>query len=990
MTVALLQVSHPVDAQSKQAPQWKDSVAVAGVQDFVDEEINGDCLIRLTGYYKRDSTVLDSVLFDSRKNELHVFLNERLAYAPVRENTITELVNRLRLYLPAEVRESEIFFYAGDNQLKEYIPNYFRSNSKAEDDKRKIKKYKRTTPPLARNESKPYDPQRALYNINIALWHSHGWYYEQSLHRWEWQRARLFQTVEDLYPMAYTLTFLVPMLENAGATVLLPRERDWQVNEVVVDNDESHTGSIYLETPAVEQISSANTGFGLGTPPYIDENPFQSGTYAEFMSDKKGNQKIEWIPDIPEDGYYWVYISYHSSDDNVDDAHYNVYHAGGQTKFIVNQQIGGSTWIHLGRFKFTKGVNPQQGKVVLSDESKKSKHRITADAVRFGGGMGNISRNGLVSKRPRYQEAARYYLQYAGFPDTLTWNFDADSVLDYVDDYQSRGEWVNYLSGAPVGPNNNGNIRGSGIPVDLSLAFHTDAGITDNDTVIGTLGIYSTKREDKVFSSGLSKMASRDLCDIIQTQIVNDIRNKYDPAWTRRGMWDRPYSEAYRPEVPAMLLELYSHQNFLDIRFGAEPGFRFDVSRAIYKGMLKFLNSLYGIDYIVQPLPVTHLRTSFDSGGGAVLSWSPRTDPLEPTAEPEEYIVYTRMNDSGFDNGKLVRGTFLKIDSIYPDSIYSFKVTALNRGGESFPSEVLSLCRTEKAENTVLIVNAFDRTGGPAYFNDTKQAGFLDMIDQGVPYMYDMHTTGSQYDFDKSSPWIDDDSPGHGASYADLETIVIPGNTFDFTCVHGKAIRNAGYSFVSVSDEILEENAINLSQYAVIDFLAGEEKTCFMPKNDTVPHFQLLTGSMLRVLSGYLNQGGSLFISGAHIASDMHFNEQDSLAGSVLKYKWRTGNASRLGDFYFMDTAFSHPDVQFSFNAGVNPHIYTVEGADALEPADPEATTIVRYSENNMSAGIAYQEGYRLIAFGFPFETILEESDRDLLMKRVLTFLINE
>jgi len=628
---AFLLASHPVAAQSKKAAQLKDSVAVSEVQNFVDEQINGDFFISLTGYYKRDSTALDSVLFDSRRNELHVFLHERLAYAPVRENTITELVNRLRLYLPAEIRESEIYLYAGDKLLKDYIPNYFRSNSKAEDDKRKFKKYKRTAPPLARNLSKPYDPQRALYNINIALWHSHGWYYEKSLHRWEWQRARLFQTVEDLYPMVYTLTFLVPMLENAGATVLLPRERDWHVNEVIVDNNGSQSGSIYRETPLIEQHPSANTGFGWGTPPYIDENPFQSGTYIEFVSDKKGNQKIEWIPDIPEEGYYSVYISYYSSDENVEDAHYTVYHAGGKTEFIVNQQMGGSTWIHLGRFKFAKGLNGQKGKVVLSGKSKKSKQRITADAVRFGGGMGNISRNGLVSKRPRYQEAARYYLQYAGFPDTLTWNFDADSIYDYVDDYQSRGEWVNYLSGAPVGPNNNSSIRGSGIPIDLSLAFHTDAGVTDNDTVIGTLGIYSTKRDAEVFAGGLSKMASRDLTDIVQTQIVNDIRNKYDPAWVRRGMWDRAYSEAYRPEVPAMLLELYSHQNFLDIRFGAEPGFRFDMSRAIYKGMLKFLSSLYGLDYIIQPLPVTHLQTSFDSDGGLVLSWKPRSDPLEPT-----------------------------------------------------------------------------------------------------------------------------------------------------------------------------------------------------------------------------------------------------------------------------------------------------------------------------------------------------------------------
>ena len=62
------------------------------------------------------------------------------------------------------------------------------------------------------------------------------------------------------------------------------------------------------------------------------------------------------------------------------------------------------------------------------------------------------------------------------------------------------------------------------------------------------------------------------------------------------------------PMFPAMLLELFSHQNFLDMRFGQEPMFRFHVSRAIYKGMLKFLHAQYGIEYVVQPLPVDHFQ----------------------------------------------------------------------------------------------------------------------------------------------------------------------------------------------------------------------------------------------------------------------------------------------------------------------------------------------------------------------------------------------
>ena len=35
----------------------------------------------------------------------------------------------------------------------------------------------------------------------------------------------------------------------------------------------------------------------------------------------------------------------------------------------------------------------------------------------------------------------------------------------------------------------------------------------------------------------------------------------------------------------------------------------------------------------------------------ATLSWSPVNDPLEPTAKPKEYIIYTRRGYQGFDNG---------------------------------------------------------------------------------------------------------------------------------------------------------------------------------------------------------------------------------------------------------------------------------------------------------------------------------------------------
>ena len=962
-----------------------DSMARALVQHNADSLLNGPWFKAAAAYQKGDSTEIRKVEVLRKPNRIRLYAGSQLAFAPFREEVVDSLLRGIGSGLSEPYTKHQVELYAGKDNIRSLIPNYHRSASKSIDRGRTPGSLKRKSPPLVTRVSKPWLASSSLYNINLALWHSHGWYYEPKLDRWEWQRARIFQTVEDIYPLTYTLPFLVPMLENAGANVFIPRERDWQVNEVLVDNNGSSGNSLYVAGEHLEE-SADGTGFAIGKPPYVDENPFRLGSYHSMLSDRKASEMIQWIPDIPEAGDYAVYISFSASTANAFDAVYRVHHLGGVSEFRINQQMGGGTWVYLGKFSFSKGVNPAGGRVTLSNQGGKRGMKITADAVKFGGGMGNISRNGLTGQRPRYQEGARYYLQYAGMPDSLVWRLN--EANDYNDDYQSRGEWVNYLVGAPSGPLVNRRAKGLGIPVDLSFAFHTDAGITDNDTVIGTLGIYSSTQDKGRFPAGLSRMASRDLTDLIQSQIVEDLREVYDPAWTRRGMWDRGYSEAFRPNVPSMLLELFSHQNFLDMRFGQEPMFRFHVSRAIYKGMLRFLSNQHGTSYTVQPLPVDHLRTELLPEGGIRLSWEAVSDPLEPTAGAEGYLVYTRMEGGGFDNGTPVEGLYYILEDPSPDAIYSFKVSAVNRGGESFPSEELSACVASGAKGSIAIISAFDRTSGPAWFNDTEYAGFMNMVDQGVPWGMDLHTVGDQFDYVKSSPWLDDDSPGHGASYADLEAHVIPGNSFDFPFIHGLSIRNAGYSFVSLSDEAVMDDSLDLSGYSMVDYLAGEERSSRLPKNDSVIHYQVWPESMLAVLESYLDGGGSLFVSGAHIASDMHENHQDSVLARLLKFKWRTSNASRLGNFYSMDPEFAPHTEQFRFNTRVNPVIYTVEGADALEPIDSAAITLIRYSENNMSAGVAYRGDYGVVSLGFPFETITDQAARDRIMKQTIHYLL--
>jgi hypothetical protein len=658
--------------------------------------------------------------------------------------------------------------------------------------------------------------------------------------------------------------------------------------------------------------------------------------------------------------------------------------------------MGGGTWIYLGEFIFKKGLHPESGKVVLTNESNEPGKIVSADAVRFGGGMGNVIREGKISGRPRYAEAARYYMQYAGMPDTLVYTLSANEN-DYTDDYQGRGEWVNYLKGAPFGPNRNRMDKGLGIPIDLSFAFHTDAGISPNDTVIGTLSIYCTLDAESllVFPDSVSRFANRDFADILQTQIVEDIRAIHDPVWNRRGLWDRGYSEAFRPNVPAALLELLSHQNFLDMQFFLDPRFKFDVSRSIYKAMLKFLATQNQERYVVQPLPVQNFAAEFKGPGELYLKWKPKLDPIEQTAQPEKYIVYKRQDNNNFDNGVLVEDTHALIKGLLPGVIHSFRVTAVNKGGESFPSEILSSCWFENDQNPVLIINGFDRISGPQVIDTELFSGFVDFLDAGVPDIYDPAHVGSQFNFIPHSKWTDDDSPGYGSSYADMETHIIPGNTFDFSYIHGQSIRNLGKSFVSVSDEAIEDSDVNINDYKFVDLILGEEKKTKRPKKDDDIEFHTFPDSLQKRISTFCKSGGNLFVTGAYVGTDLFQTAPiDSVdikfALGTLKYFHRTNYAVKNGDVIVTDSTFKTFIADFQFNTSYNPNIYTVEAPDAIEPADSLAHTIFRYKENNMSAAVAYDGPYKVVIFGFPFETILNEESRIRIMRAIFDFFTSE
>lgn len=848
--------------------------------------------------------------------------------------------------------------------------------------------------PLVQELTSPNRPKYGLSNRHIAMWQSHGRYYEAKLDRWEWQRCRLLQTVEDLYTQSYVLPFLVPMLEQAGANVLIPRERDWSSFEAIVDNDGNsfQPKAKYSEYNGKENWKNGRgKGFAYLRKTYTNfENPFTEGTYRMVTSIKNGQEsKAEWVPQIDETGEYAVYVAYHTVPGSTNAAHYTVYHRGGISEFKVNQQMGGGTWIYLGKFVFDKNLGKSQ-RIVLSNKTGKAGEVVTADAIKIGGGMGNIGRP-EISTYPRFTEAARYWMQWAGVPDSIY--SPTAGKDDYKDDYQARGEWVNWLAG---GSESYPEGKGLNIPIEMSLAFHTDAGVTKNDSTIGTLGIYFTHSYDSVFANGASRQLCKEYAETIHNSILRDIRAQFNPTWRTRGNKDASYFEARTPRVPAMLLELLSHQNFADMRYGLDPRFRFAVSRAIYKAMLRFSCKQHQQKYVVTPLPVSHMAAHLTDKGQVVLTWKAVEDTLEPTAKPDRYIVYTRYGNGEFDHGKVVKQCKYVAD-VPAGMVCSYKVVAMNEGGVSFPSQIVAVGRSAKLHHKkALIVNGFDRISAPADFEapaplDTLYAGFLDNEDHGVPYMVDISYVGSQKEFNRSLPWLDDDSGGFGDSHGNEETTVIAGNTFDYIALHGDAILKAGYSFESCSRECFNTFVSDIS---FVDLILGKQRQTKLGSGRIYPLcFKTFTPEVQQLLTAYAQQGTSIFVSGAYVASDLWNNklakpqEADlAFAKNILKYQWRNSKAAITGRLSTVRSPLNLTKTEYTYAHTLNPNTYIVEAPDAIEPACDSAYTVMRYPENNLSAAVAYRGTYKTFVMGIPFESIMDSVKREKLMAEIIRF----
>lgn len=931
----------------------------------------------LPRYLPANKMAADSVTADSAHREVRIYANEAFCSQPLTPERVKRIYEELRQNLPQSYQAFRLIIYSPRGTLLEdLVANALRTNDI--DKTRLWQEMDYDGQPWTKNTSLPYEVTEGLQNRHLFIWPSHGRYYHAG--KWLWQRPQLYATCEDALTQSIVLPYLLPMLEHAGAIVCCPRERDVQSCEAIVDNDNPQRQGIYSESgnDGVEWFTpEAGTGFAAPQGLLNDSLfPFRIGTFRATQSQlrKSKTATATWMPRIPKAGRYAVYVSYATLPNSIPDARYTIYHAGGMTQFQVNQRMGGGTWVYLGTFNFNEGCS-RQGCVVLSNNSN-YRGIVSADGVRFGGGVGQHVRDttgtGGTSGLPRFLEAARYYAHWAGIPDTLV-NTER-GANDYTDDLRVRANMLNYLSGGSI---YQPDIAGKGVPFELSLALHSDAGFRHDKSVFGSLSICTTQdgEGNRLYGNGLSRMASSDFSALLLDNLTRDLSKRFAISWTQREHWDRNYAETRMPGVPSAILEMFSHQSFEDMKYAHDPHFKFFLARSVYKTILQFVRYEHGKrDYTVQPLPV-HAFSALLSPDGeqAKLTWSATPDPCEPTAQPTSYIVYTKVGDEAFDNGLAIGNDTTFSLAISPGKIYSFRVTAVNAGGESFPSETLSLYRAPEERFRALVVNGFTRLSGPARIERTDSAGFDLDGDFGVPYLYTTAFTGRQTDFH------------NGKSGNELAGRLFAGNTFDYPFAHGKAISATGdWSFDSASREAFESMSLDEKNYEVVDYIAG--------LNRDAPHNLLAARAfppkVRRQLAEWKRKGGAILASGSYTSSDVRTAEEHTFLADVLQCKAdgsaRNDSTGIVKGLNMTFPIFRHPNATH----------YAAQAPDALLPATADAFPAFAYG-NGLGAGVAYKSTKgtasapdgNVITMGFPFECIKEESTRAVVMQALLRFL---
>jgi hypothetical protein len=216
-------------------------------------------------------------------------------------------------------------------------------------------------------------------------------------------------------------------------------------------------------------------------------------------------------------------------------------------------------------------------------------------------------------------------------------------------------------------------------------------------------------------------------------------------------------------------------------------------------------------------------------------------------------------------------------------------------------------------------------------------------------------------------------------------------NTFNFIRQHGRAFHAQGYPFDTATNEAVMEGDINLDNYAVVDWILGEEGTATSS----------FTGAEQNLVISYLENGGFLFVSGSEIGYDLSSQGsatdnqffQDYLKADYISDA--AGGQQGTYSSYGVSNSLLDGISDITFDNGTH-GTYDVDWPDGIKPVNG-AEVCAKFNDVDYATrggmGISYtgtfgnsSENGGVVFLSVGFETIYPESKRDQLLDRILNF----
>lgn len=718
------------------------------------------------------------------------------------------------------------------------------------------------------------------------------------------------------------LNYFADYCFKAGATVVPMRPLGNQTNEVVLDN----TNAARVTFGGTWSNSTSSVFYGAaGATPYRYAYVNETGTTAWAI----------YRPNLPAAGFYPVYTWARSGSDRVKQL-YRVYHSGGVTDVRVNHRRVGLGWVWLGTYYFEAGTN---GSVNISNHAPGGylgTDVVIADAIRFGNGMGDLDRGSGVSGFERELEASRYWVQAMtgqGMSSTL---YDSAGLDDNDDNV-----------GAPNRMATEMNREADGTIWDrIYLGFHSNAG---SGTGRGPMGLYDTR-----YGSPFSGY-QQDYATLIARELTNDLGYGALGVWfpdsftnNSANLYGSMYGEIYGAisnEMNTTIIETAFHDNTYDAYLLKCPSARRVMAMASYQAIVKHLttNNPAVVSPVLLPDPPTHVSAANSGAGSITLQWQAPVTNRAGGHAATGYMIYRSTTGYGFGNPVAVSGVATlsaTLTNMTAGQVYYFQVCATNAGGESLASKTVGVRVSPSGFAPHLVVNGFER-------NERRISPTRDIGGDSVTRVIQRQI-----------------------------------NSQDYVIQHGEALAAAGRYFDSCDNAAIADGDVVLTDYHAAYWILGRESTAD----------ETFSSAEQTLVSTFLSGGGRLFVSGTELVWDLQYSgtaADNAFCSNYLHAAYGADDAATNqvtpttgGIFNGLGTfAFDY------FGTGIT---YRASYPDRLAVAgSPASVTTLVYGTSAAGTGIAalaFSNTYRLVACGFPFETIHSSSIRTGLMARTVAF----